>query len=380
MKDFKKDFENFEDNVWLNAASEGPLPKVAAKALQESIQWKSRPYELTIPKFMAVPLELKKSIGALTGVDYKDVILANSASYGLHILANGINWNAGDEVLLMQNDFPTNILPWLALEKKGVKVRQECPKNRVFSVEEIEQFLTPQTRLLCLSHVHTFSGMMLDVKGISEICRKKGVLFVLNLSQSLGTMPVDVSKMNVDAIVCAGYKWLCGPYGTGFAWINSKIREGLEYNQAYWVSVMSQKGLDSEGVIDIKDENTARKFDIFGTANFFNFIPFKASIDYFLDIGLDQIKSQQQELIDYFLSNLELNSYEIISPVEKDFRSSLVVISHKKRKFNKEIHQSLLASGIYTALWKNNIRISPHVYNDVQDMEKLLEILNVVGI
>ncbi len=376
MKDFKRDFENFEGNVWLNAASEGPLPKVAAKALQEAVEWKSRPYELTIPKFMSVPLELKKSIGALMGVDYRDVILANSASYGLHILANGIRWNSGDEVLLMQNDFPTNILPWLALEKRGVKVKQECPENRVFSSEEIERFLTPRTRLLCLSHVHTFSGITLDVSKIAEICKKKGVLFVLNLSQSLGTMPINILTMNVDAIVCAGYKWLCGPYGTGFAWISPKIREGLEYNQAYWVSAMSEKELESEGVIGLKDQNTARKFDVFGTANFFNFIPFKASIDYFLDIGLNQIKSKQQELIDYFISNLKPTIYEIISPVEREDRSSLIVIFHKKGELNKQIHQSLLDAGMYTALWKNNIRIAPHIYNSMGDMEKLLKLLN----
>jgi len=129
MSNYQKDFVSFEGKIWLNAASEGPLPIAAAQSLKESIEWKSKPYLLNNEKFASVPKGLKQSIARLIGVNERDVILGNSASYGLHILANGIDWQSGDEILLMQNDFPTDILPWLALEQKGVKVLQIPPKN-----------------------------------------------------------------------------------------------------------------------------------------------------------------------------------------------------------------------------------------------------------
>ena len=149
MRDCKKDFASFEDQIWLNAASEGPLPLVAAKKLEEAVQWKSKPYLLDIPKFASAQKDLKESIGRLIGVPYRDVILSNSASYGLHILANGIIWERGDEIIVMHNDFPADILPWLALEQKGVLVRQVTPRDKVIEPEELLENVTERTRLLC---------------------------------------------------------------------------------------------------------------------------------------------------------------------------------------------------------------------------------------
>ena len=111
MSDHIKDFNLDPAHIWLNTASEGPIPKVAVEALAQAIAWKSSPERLTIPKFQQVPLELKQSIARLINVSHEDVILGNSATYGVHLLANGLPLKAGDEIVLMQGDFPTDILP-----------------------------------------------------------------------------------------------------------------------------------------------------------------------------------------------------------------------------------------------------------------------------
>ncbi len=371
----KQDFQFQDGSIWLNAASEGPLPRCAAQALQEAVTWKSSPYLLTFEKFAAVPAELKKSIGRLLNVPHRDVILGNSASYGLHILANGIRWDKGDEVLLMQNDFPTNILPWLALEKKGVIVRQISPADRILTPEELQRNISSRTKIVCLSHVHTFSGLTLDIPAMAGICHERGAKLVLNVSQSAGTMPLDISVLSVDAVVCAGYKWLCGPYGTGFCWIRPDFRDGLDYNQAYWIASMSDEELQKEDVLAAKDAAGARKFDVFGTANFFNFVPFRASLDYFLDIGSDRVHQHIQSWIEEFLKGLDGRHYDLISSRSSENRSALVVISHKDPSLNGKIHRHLAGNNVYTALWKNNIRIAPHVYNNSQDGQKLLQLL-----
>jgi len=304
MNDYREDFSNLEKKVWLNAASEGPLPIVAQQALLESIEWKSKPYMLTDSKFISTVTDLKKSIGTLINVNPVDVILANSASYGLHILANGVPWQKGDEILVMFNDFPTDILPWLALEEKGVVIRQVKPKDKVLTPAELQQNITQKTKLFCITHVHTFSGYILDVKQFGEICQKHGVIFVLNLSQSLGTMPVDISSLSVDAVVTAGYKWLCGPYGSGFCWLKPSLRDRLQYNQAYWVAAMTKEDLEKETLLRLTEIKSARKYDVFGTANFFNFVPFRAAIDYWLGLGLDTVRNHHQTLIDQFIDGL----------------------------------------------------------------------------
>jgi len=376
MKDYSKDFEDFKERIWMNAASEGPLPKVSAEALKESIVWKSLPYLLNNEKFVNVPLDLKKSVGQLLGVPSRDVILGTSASYGLHILANGIPWKRGDEILLMQNDFPSDILPWLALQKQGVIVKQIKPQERVLQPNELEANISKRTKLFCISHVHTFSGIILDVKALSEICKKNEVLFILNLSQTAGNMPIDLSKLHVDAAVAAGYKWLCGPYGVGFVWIKPELREQLQINRSYWVPRLAEEELHSEDAIEFKEISSARKYDVFGTANFFNFVPFRASIDYWLNAGLENVWSYNNQLIDEFINHLDYNRYDLISPKEGPKRSCLIFITHKQRERNREIFDGLLKNNVYAGFWKGNIRFAPHVYNTIDDIKSVIEILN----
>lgn len=374
-----KDFASFGKTVWLNAASEGPLPIVAAQALQEAIQWKSSPYLLTNDKFIRTHKELRESIGQLIGVNPLDVILGNSASYGLHLLANGLPWNKGDEILLMQNDFPTNILPWLALEKKGVRVIQIKTADKVLTPQELLAHLSHHTKLFCISHVHTFSGHVLEIEQLAQICHERKIIFVLNISQSVGTMPINVSGFPIDAIVAAGYKWLCGPYGTGFCWMKPALREQLDYNQAYWSAMLTEEELKSEGPVTLKDVKSARKYDVFATANFFNFVPFKAAIDYWLKTGLEHVSTHNQKLIDQFNGELNPQKYFLISPKKGRLRSNLIVLSHRNKELNMNIFRELRQQGIYTALWKGNIRVSPHIYNSEEDIGKLLKILHEIA-
>src|SRR5665213_1942020 len=123
-RNYTNDFSLNPQHTWLNVASEGPLPKIANESLQEAIGWKSAPHLLTISKFQQVPHQLKTTIAVLLHVDKDDVILGNSATYGLHLLANGLEFKTGDEIILLQNDFPTDILPWLSLQDKGIVVHQ----------------------------------------------------------------------------------------------------------------------------------------------------------------------------------------------------------------------------------------------------------------
>lgn len=120
-------------------------------------------------------------------------------------------------------------------------------RQDVLQPDELESHLTASTKLLCLTHVHSFNGHAVDVQKLGEVCRARGVIFLLNCSQALGTRPLDLSKTAVDAIVCVGFKWLCGPYGTGFCWMRPELCESLDYNQAYWLTMLTPRGF-SKGV------------------------------------------------------------------------------------------------------------------------------------
>ncbi len=374
--EYAKDFGPFKNGIWLNTASEGALPQAAVKALLECIEWKVQPYLLTHRRFNETPLRLKKAIGQLFNVSPADVILGNSATYGIHLLANGIPFKSGDEVLTMRNDFPTDILPWLGLEKRGVLVRQLPSEGPVIQAEELFNSVTSATRLICLPHVHTFSGHILDVATIGKFCRDRGILFFLNISQSAGCMPLDIARLPVDAVTTAGFKWLCGPYGTGFCWMKPSLRQSLDYNQSYWINVLSAEELNGVDQLNPVLAQDAARYDVFGTANFFNFIPWISSIEYLLSVGVEKIFHDNSALGEKLISGLDPARYDLISPSAPEKRSGLIVFSHKDRSKNRSIFDLLISQKIYLALWKGNLRASPHFYNTPQEIEKLFNILN----
>jgi len=376
MPDYQNDFGPFDGKIWLNSASEGALPKVAVAALHEAISWKINPVLLSNQRFADVPSHLKNSLAQLIHADFNDVILGNSATYGIHLLANGIPFAPGDEILVMQNDFPTDILPWLTLKEQGVIVRQLAPFGLVLTAEEILQAITLKTRLVCLPHVHTFSGHVIDIESIGKICRERGIIFVVNVAQSLGYMPIDLSRWPVDAITSAGFKWLCGPYGTGFCWMTKTLRESLKYQQTFWINVMSDEEINSTGDLTWMPQNSAKAFDVFGTANFFNFVPWTAAIDYLLKIGVPFVAAHIDGRVENFIKQLDRKLYMLISREDKEHRSGLVVFSHVDREKNNLVFRQLMENGIYTAKWKGNIRISPHLFNTDDDIKKALNVLH----
>jgi len=339
---------------------------------------KRRPYLLTHKRFRDVPNRLKDAVAELIGVAAEDVILGNSATYGIHLLANGLPLEPGDEVLVMRNDFPTDILPWLGLKKRGITVKQLPSKGPVIIPAELETAVTPRTKVVCLSHVHTFSGHVLDAEAVSRICRKRGICFLLNLSQSAGNRAIHVPDLGADAVTCAAFKWLCGPYGTGFCWIKPEIRETLEYNQNYWINVMSEDELKNAGDLDLTADKSARRWDVFGTANFFNFYPLTVSIRYLLSIGIDRIREHNDRLQEMFLSGLDRKTWDLISPEAAGGRSALICFSHKNPAENERVFRELVTRGIYPALWKGILRISPHVFNTEGDIRRLLDELGAM--
>jgi selenocysteine lyase/cysteine desulfurase len=349
-------------------------------ALNEAVQWKISPHHLADSSlFNSVPQRLKNVLGRLVNAPSEDIILGNSASYGLHLLANGIKWSSGDEILLVEGDFPCDILPWLNLKEKGVKIRAVKPKGIGLQPEEIQENIGKDTKLLCTSWVYSYTGHIINLPAISELCKQNGIKLVLNCSQAIGTQPFDVTLRLVDAVTCVGFKWLCGPYGTGFSWIDPEMREKLDYNQAYWLAMQSADDLKTSKVWpDVKEDLGARKYDVFGTANFFNFVPWTASVEYLLEKGIERIKSYDDELIKRLREGLDSDKYEILTPKSNSDNSTILVISHLNRSRNEKIFELLKKNNIYISLRRNHLRFAPHLYNTEIEINKALSVLNSV--
>lgn len=380
MRDYSTDFGPFGDVLWLNTSHQGPLPKVAVSALEEATGWKRSPHRLIDSAlFSDIPKKLRDALGRLINCPSEDIILGNSASYGLHLLANGIRWQPGDEVLVVRGDFPATILPWLGLAERGVTVRAVELSDGRLDPETLADSITDRTRLFCSSWVFSFWGIKLNLKATREICRRRGVKVVLNCSQAIGTQPFNVGDGYADAITNVGFKWLCGPYGTGFCWVEPEFRESLSYNQAYWLAMQTADDLKvSQQMPQIKDGLGARKYDVFGTANFFNFMPWTASVNYLLGLGIETVKEHNDQLISYLIDGLDPEKFEIKSPTDTDDRSTILIVSHRQPNRNPDIFSQLQTQNIYISLRNGRLRFAPHIYNTIEQIDRVLEIMNGV--
>jgi len=377
IRDYSEDFAQ-GDGVWLNTAHQGKLPNRSADAARQAITWKQDPIKLTSERFAGVPNRLRQAISRLLNAPPEEIVLANSASYGLHLIANAFPWTEGDEIVVMKTDFPSDILPWLNLEKRyGVRVRQVTPQGRVLSPDELREAITPRTKLFCTTWVHSFSGFGIDLDALGEACRSAGVIFVVNGSQAIGARPINVSNHPIDALTTVGFKWLCGPYGTGFCWLSQTLRERLERTKAYWLSELTADDLAGDlGDLNVGPIQRASDLDVFGTANFFNFTAFTESIELLLEIGLERVETHNQELIEATLDGVQGAGLQAVSPVEASpARSSLALFATEDEKRMELLRSRLAEARVHVAMRAGAMRISPHFYNSQSDIERVASLI-----
>jgi selenocysteine lyase/cysteine desulfurase len=378
MTFYADNFGPFGEVAWINAAHQGALPKLAVAAAEEAINWKRSPYPMINSRiFSEVPQRQREALGLLINCPAEDIIIGNSASYGLHLLANGIRWQQGDEVLVVEGDFPATILPWMGLTNRGVTVRSVSMENGKLNPEALDRAIQQKTKVFCASWVFSFWGSRLNLPSISDVCRAKGVKVVLNCSQGVGGIPFDVCQGYADSLTCVGFKWLCGPYGTGFCWFEPELRESLDYNQAYWLAMQTAEDLkDAQNMPVIKNDLGARKYDVFGTASFFNIKPWTETVKLLLEIGIDNIWDYNQSFIQRLIDGLDSDSFEVISPTDPAERSNILIISHRDAARNQILYDTLLQHQIFISLRIGRLRFSPHLYNTFEEINRALAILN----
>jgi selenocysteine lyase/cysteine desulfurase len=197
----------------------------------------------------------------------------------------------------------------------------------------------------------------------------------VNASQALGARPVDVATTPVDALVCCGYKWLCGPYGTGFTWLHPDLLPRLRPQQAYWLAMQAGRGLDQMRDTTVRDDLGARAFDVFCPASFATTLPWIASLQLLLDAGIGTIAAWDQQLVDRLLSGIDPGQYRLIGPADGPERSTLVVLSRTDGTAAQR-HRRLTEAQVDTAYREGNLRLSVHLFNTPAHIDRALDALH----
>src|SRR5437773_8377271 len=198
------------------------MPKVSIRGVHAAREAKKKPQHQTDATFFEVPSRHRASIAKLIGGKPEEVSLTSGASAGVAAVAYALTWKPGDEVITAQGEFPLHYTAWKPMEEReGLKLTIVSPRERFITADDLIAAMTPRTRLVSVSMVRYDDGSLLDAARVADACHKQGALFLLDASQSCGAIPMDVNQLGADFIVSAGYKWLLGPYGTGFFWAKS---------------------------------------------------------------------------------------------------------------------------------------------------------------
>lgn len=368
-------FGPFDGRVWLNTAHQGPLPLVAVEAAARAVALKVAPHRIPDEAFADEPERLRGLLATLVGGRPDEIVLGNSTSYGLHLIAGGLPWQSGDEVLVVDGDYPATVLPWLRLADRGVCTRWLRPAAGTPTAPELAAALTGATRVFALTWVNSFTGHAADLDSLGQVCREAGVTFVVNASQAIGARPIDMSRTPVDAVTSCGYKWLCGPYGTGFTWLRPGLRERLRPQQAYWLAMQAGRGLDHMRDYSVRDDLGVRAMDVFCPANFATTLPWAAAVELLLSAGVPAIAEYDQWLVDRLLAGIDQAAYEVVSPVRGPSRSTLVVLARRDGSTGRRYRQ-LGAAGVDVAYREGNLRLSPHLFTTAGDIDRAVEELN----
>lgn len=376
MTTWRNEWFEFEDATYLNAAGQGPLPKVSLRAAQQAVEWKKFPHLIPDENYFGLPNRVRASLAKLIGGKPDEIALTAGASGGLAAIAMGLDWQPDDEVLLAQGDFPIHFTTFLPLARTGkLRVKIVKPRGRFLAAADFIEKISPRTRLISASLVRFDNGARLDAARLGEACRQTGALLMLDAAQCAGAMPIDVTALGADFLTSSGYKWLLGPYGTGFLWARADRIAQMPERPFYWMAAVGAEKFDSLASSDFRLAPGARRWDAPETASFFNLSALDASLEFLLRVGVDTVWQHCRRLISEMIERLPLDRCVLASPADPAERGPYACVAARKREETPLLFQRLQEAGIIVSLREGALRVSPHLYNSERDIDRLLTVL-----
>lgn len=371
--EWKDEWFPIEDATYLNFAAHAAIPRVALNAVQASVAAKRRPHIVDDQSFFSVARSLRQTLATLIGASQDDIALTTGAGAGLATIAYALKWSAGDEVIIAGGEFPAHYATWKPMEaREGIKVQITHPQDQFIQSGDLIAAMTPRTRVISVSHVRFDDGSILDASSLAAACRRNGTLLVLDVSQSCGAIPMDVSSLGADFIVCAGYKYLLSPWGTGFLWAKPENGDLLRPGPYNWLS-QDVETFARLNYVDPRPARTLSRWDAAQASSLYNFnlTVMEASARFVLNATPALIRDHNQSLIDYFFERLP-DGYRLASPRQASHRGVFGCIEVGSRGETESLYQTLRDERFVVALRAGKIRVAPHLLNSTQDMDRLL--------
>jgi len=367
LSDFRKIFPITATDIYLNHAAVSPLSTSVKTAINDSLTRRtSGPVEI-FPEFIEEKKSLKENIGRLINADSSQIAIVSNTSEGLNCLASGLTWKKGDRVLLVENEFPANIYPFLNLERLGISIDFVPTRQGHIFPEDIENKITPRTRLLSISFVGFLNGFRNQLGDIGALCKKKNVIFSVDGIQGTGGLPVDVTATGIDFLANGGHKWLMGPMGCGFMYISPDLFDRLHPTYVGWLSVKDSWNF-SDYRLDLLED--ASRFEI-ATPNFLGIKGLRVSTDILLEAGIPSIEQHLLKLGDRLIDGFSAQGFQYVGAGERQNRSGIYSFRTANEKM---LFEHLQTQRVHLSLREDIIRFAPHFYNTESEIDEVLNL------
>ncbi len=376
--DWRQEWFEFEDATYLNVSGQSPMPRVSIRAVQAALETKKYPHHKPDSTFFEVPNRIRASIAKLIGGKPEEVALTSGASAGVAAVAYGLTWKPDDEIVTAISEFPLQYTIWKPMEEReGLKLKIVSPRERFMTADDLIAAMTPRTRVVSVSLVRFDDGSLLDARRVAAVCHAQGALLLLDVSQCCGALPMDVRQLGADFLVSAGYKWLLGPFGTGFFWVKRELLSSLRPGPFYWMAVAGADNFAALTFDDPKPAPNAKRWDSPEWASYFNFnlVAMDASTDFVVRMGPEVVAAHNRRLIDMMFERLPMDRCVPASPTDASQRGPYGCFRARTMEKTTALYERLRKENVIVSLREGNIRVSPHLYNSEGDIDRLISVV-----
>ncbi len=364
---FGGDFQLDDDILYLNHAAVAPWPRCTLQAVQAFARDNAARGSKHYPQWLATEQRLRERLRALINAPADDdIALLKNTSEALSVVAFGLDWKAGDNVVSSNEEFPSNRLVWEALSREGVTLRQADLHSAETPEDALINQVDERTRLITISSVQYASGLRLDLRRIGEFCQRHGILFCVDAIQGLGAVQFDAQAVHADFVMADGHKWMLGPEGLAVFYCRAELREKLKLYQYGWHMTDAYVDFDRR---DWQPADSARRFEC-GSPNMLGIHALEASLALLQEHGMENIEAQVLANARLLMDAIEASpSLALLTDPAPGRHAGIVTFRHRERD-NESLFKHLTEHGVMCAQRGGGIRFSPHYYTP---QEKILQ-------
>ncbi|MBE9516344.1 MAG: aminotransferase class V-fold PLP-dependent enzyme [Proteobacteria bacterium] len=370
-KTLHEEFPVNDNCIYLNHAAVAPWPHRATVAAQDFAAESMNLGASRYPEWMKLEQLLRDQFQTLiNAASNEDIALLKNTSEALSVVAHGFPWNKGDNVVISDEEFPSNRIVWESLKDKGVTVKQANLYSARSPEDALIDACDSSTRLLAISSVEYSSGTRIDLQRLGKYCHDNGIAFCVDAIQGLGVFAHDVQAMHIDFLMADGHKWLCGPEALAVFYTSPQWRERLQLHQFGWhmTEVVDFSRQDWEPA------HSARRFEC-GSPNMIGIYALSASLSLLLEIGIDTIETHVLERSQHMIKALDsMEDIEIITPTDNGRYAGIISFRHKKIS-NEDLFSHLHDNQVVCAMRGAGVRFSPHFHTPMAVIDKALQLV-----